>query len=248
MGYAWETHDQAEVSATVEQVWQAIATGPGIDAWYMGTSSVEPGVGGEVRTTIGGIVMESTVTVWDMPQRFAHRTREADDGRFIALEFLIEGREKNCAVVRFVARGFLPGDDWEGEYHAMTMGWQMFFATLIAYLIHFADRSAVSITVAGPRVSDWPSARAVLGGALGLVGTPTVGDRARFTLEGVGPIDAIVDFVNQQVLGLRSDDALYRFVHGIRGVMVLEHHLFTNDIGQEQASRAWQTWLNRLYV
>ena len=37
------------VHATPEEVWQAIATGPGIDSWFMGRNEVEPGEGGRPR-------------------------------------------------------------------------------------------------------------------------------------------------------------------------------------------------------
>ena len=37
------THD-IDLQATPEQVWAAIATGPGIDSWFMGRNEVEAGV------------------------------------------------------------------------------------------------------------------------------------------------------------------------------------------------------------
>ena len=57
MGREWEQHDDVEVDATPQQVWEAIATGPGYDSWYMGRTEVEPGEGGAVRTDLGGYVM-----------------------------------------------------------------------------------------------------------------------------------------------------------------------------------------------
>ena len=34
---------EVEVPGTPEQVWDAIATGPGIDSWFMGTTEVDAG-------------------------------------------------------------------------------------------------------------------------------------------------------------------------------------------------------------
>ena len=35
-----------EVDATPEQVWEAIATGPGLGSWFLGESEIEPRQGG----------------------------------------------------------------------------------------------------------------------------------------------------------------------------------------------------------
>ena len=54
MGREFELTDFAEVDATPEQLWEAIATGPGIDSWFMGRNQVDPGEGGRTRLTMGG--------------------------------------------------------------------------------------------------------------------------------------------------------------------------------------------------
>jgi uncharacterized protein YndB with AHSA1/START domain len=248
VGHEFEERSEVELDATPEQVWAAIASGPGIDSWFMGRNQVEPGQGGTVRTAFGGYTPESTVTAWDPPRRFAHRSGEAEDGRFIASEFLIEGRDNGSTVLRTVTSGFLPGDDWEAEYDAMTRGWELFLGTLMAYLTHFPGRTATPVTAFGPPVSDWVLAGAALRGELGLTGTVTEGDQARFTADGLAPAKGVVYFVNRDTLGVRTGDALYRFLRGFRGPMVVSHHLFAEDVDQEQAEQAWQSWLTRLFA
>src|SRR6266487_2776427 len=180
----------ADLAATPEQVWEAIATGPGIDSWFLGRNQVEPGEGGTVRTAFGDYAPESTVTAWEPPRRFAYRSGRAEDGRFIAYEFLVEGRGGGSTVLRMVTSGFVPGDDWEDEFEAMTKGGEMFFRTLVEYLTRFPGRTATPITVFGPPASaDWEHARAVLSDALGLTGTWAEGDRVRFTPDGLEPVD-----------------------------------------------------------
>ncbi|WP_213450635.1 SRPBCC family protein [Rhizomonospora bruguierae] len=246
MGHAWEQHDEVEVDATPEQVWQAIATGPGYDSWFMGRTEVESGEGGAVRTDMGGYVMESTITAWDPPRRFAYRENEGPDGRFVAFEFLVEGRERGSTVLRMVSNGFLPGDDWEAEYDAMRKGGAMYFATLVAYLTHFAGRTATPVTAAGPTVPDLGAVFGRLPAALGLAAAPATGDRVRVAGGGVPPIDGVVDFVSPDAIGVRTPDALYRFIRGFFGQVVVTHHLFVEGVDRAETERAWRAWLAHL--
>jgi uncharacterized protein YndB with AHSA1/START domain len=243
MGHPWEQRDEAVVPAPVEEVWAAIATGPGIDSWFMGRTEVDPGPAGSVTTDVGGVAMSGTVTAWDPPHRFGYRS-DGPDGRFVAFEYLIEARDQSSTVLRLVSTGFLPDDDWEAEFEAMTAGGEMYFRTLVAYLGHFAGRFATPVTVTGPPVADWSAAWAALRAGLGLGAHPAVGDPARLTpAAGVPTVDGCVDFVNSQALGVRTADGLYRFVQGYTGGFVLGHHLFADDTDDTQAGRVWTTWL-----
>jgi uncharacterized protein YndB with AHSA1/START domain len=248
LGREFEQRKEVEVEATPQQVWEAVATGPGLDSWFMGRSEVEPGEGGAVRTDLGGFVLESKVTAWEPPRRFAHRGIEAENGRFIAYEFLIEGRDAGSTVLRLVASGFLPGDDWEAEYEAMTRGGDLYFHTLVQYVSYFPARTGTAVSASGPAVADWGHAWALLGGALGLTGTATPGDRVRFTPDGLPPVEGVFDFVNPAAVGIRTNDALYRFVRGFQGGMVIGHHVFSAGVDREQAERAWRAWLSRLFA
>jgi len=190
MGRAFEHPQQARVEATPEEVWAAISTGPGIDSWFMGRNEV---AGGVVRTAFGGFDLPaSTVTAAEPGRRFAHTSETAADGRFVAYEFLIEGRDRAGTTVRMVTSGFLPGDDWEGEYEAMADGLAMFFATLVEYLTHFAGRTATPLTEFGPPVRDWPRAWETLYAALehpedSVRLAPGSEDRVGLTLASVAP-------------------------------------------------------------
>ncbi|MGW0809087.1 SRPBCC family protein [Nonomuraea sp. NPDC002799] len=244
MGHHWEQRDEATVGASVEEVWEAIATGPGLDSWFMGRNEVDPGPDGAVRTSMGSFTMDSAVTGWEPPHRFAHRGTDGPDGRFIAYEYIIEGRDQGSTVVRLVSNGFLPGDDWETEFEAMSLGGAMYFATLVAYLDHFAGRAGHSINVSGPPVTDWPATWSGLHRALGLTDSPRVGDPARITVPGLPAIEGVVDFVNAQALGIRAPDALYRFIQGYFGSIVLGHHFFRQD--DTDTAQAWRAWLDGL--
>src|SRR4026207_1066515 len=62
---------EVEVPGTPEQVWQAIATGPGVSSWFVPTEGEER-VGGTVTAHFGpGMDSVATVTAWEPPRRFA---------------------------------------------------------------------------------------------------------------------------------------------------------------------------------
>ena len=68
-----------EVPGTPEEVWQAIATGPGISSWFVPTEIEEKG--GKpvaVKYKFGpGVEPQGVVTTWDPPRLFA---QQADGG------------------------------------------------------------------------------------------------------------------------------------------------------------------------
>ncbi|PRX50153.1 uncharacterized protein YndB with AHSA1/START domain [Prauserella shujinwangii] len=244
MGHEFEIRTEAELPASPDQVWQAIATGPGIDSWFMGRTEVEPGEGGAVRTVFGGYAPEQPVTAWEPERRLAYGSVPAPDGRFAAYEFLIEGRAGGSTVLRMVTSGFLPGDDWADEYEAMTRGTALFFHTLVACLTHFPGRTAVPVTVFGPPVTNWARTWAAVRQGLGLEDSVTEGDRVRFSPDGGAPVKGVVYFANEDTLGVRTTDALYRFLKGFRGPLIAAHHYFST-VDTQEAERAWLAWLER---
>jgi uncharacterized protein YndB with AHSA1/START domain len=233
MGHEFESIEEVAVDATPEQVWAAIATGPGIDSWFMGRNEVDPGQ--TVRMAFGGYTPTHTVSVWEPGKRLAYAPESAPDGRFVAYEFLIEGRDRSSTVLRVATSGFLPGDDWADEYDAMTKGNALFFRTLVVYLTHFAGSTATPVTAFGPPVRDWPETRARLVAAIGLSdGT------VRFTPPGLPPVEGVVYFENDDAIGIRADGALYRFMRGFRGPIMACHHIFSGSTADEP----WISWLN----
>jgi uncharacterized protein YndB with AHSA1/START domain len=245
MGHPFEQRNEAEVPASPEEAWDAIATGPGIDSWFMGRNDVQPGLGGTVRTVFGEYAPELQVTTWDPARRFAYRSDEAPDGRFIAYEFLVEGRAGGSTVLRTVTSGFIPGDDWADEFQAMTLGGELYFRTLVECLTHFAGRFATPVTAFGPAGPDWTEELRLLCGGLGLTEPAGRGDRARFAADGIGSVDGVVYFVNAHTIGVRAQDALYRFLRGFGKPAIAAHHLFTEDTDPVQAQQAWESWLRR---
>lgn len=242
MSRAFEQRREAEVPATPEQVWQAIASGPGITSWFMGHSEVEDGV---VRTVFGEYAPQHAVSVSERPRRFGYGTEPANDGRFIAYEFLLEGRAGGSTVLRAVTSGFLPGDDWADEYEAMALGADLYFATLIEYLSNFTGRFATPVTAFGGSGLGWDAARQDILARFGLADPVAAGDRAQADVAGVGQVTGTVYFANAFTLGIRTQDALLRFIRGFGKAHIAAHLVFTDGIDLDATTSAWQHWLTR---
>jgi uncharacterized protein YndB with AHSA1/START domain len=245
MGEQFEHRRETEVGASPDEVWEAIATGPGIDSWFMGANEVDPGPDGTVRMVFGPYTPVHAITAWEPGHRLVYGSGPEEDGRSIAYEFLVEGREQGTTVLRMVVSGFLPGDGWEDEYEAMAQGGELFWGTLVAYLTHFSGRIATPVTVFGPMVDDWDSAWDAVHRELGLSAPVEVGDPVRLTLDGLPTVAGQVYATNSQTLGIRSEDAMYRLLQGFRGPMMACHHLFA-DVDLPRTERAWQGWLDRV--
>jgi uncharacterized protein YndB with AHSA1/START domain len=237
------------LDASPEQVWQAIATGPGLATWLW-SQEVEPGEGGRVRISVGDHTEESAVTRWDPPRRFSYQGGEGADGSVHAFEYLIEARGGGSTVLRFVHSGFL-GDDWAAEFEGQTgMGWDMYFHTLAQYFTYFPGRAATYVSADGPQASAQADAWPVLLGGLGLTGRPEEDDMVRLTPDGLAPIEGTVDYVLPAFLGVRTTDGLYRF-HGraAQGLPVaVGHHIYSGGVDQKQTESSWRSWLSQIFA
>jgi uncharacterized protein YndB with AHSA1/START domain len=129
-----------EVPGTPEEVWEAIATGPGISAW-MHPTEVEEREGGRFTFDMGSGPRHGTVTGWDPPRRFAERTQweaSADaPAATIATEWTVEARAGGTCVVRMVMSGFASGADWDDEVDGVTEGMRLALDNLRRHLTHF---------------------------------------------------------------------------------------------------------------
>jgi uncharacterized protein YndB with AHSA1/START domain len=246
MPHEFELRKELTLQATPEQVWEAIATGQGIDGWFMGRNQVEPGEGGRTSMTIGPHTEEGTITAWDPPRRFAYQGGTPGSPGFMAYEWLVEGRDDGTCVLRLVQSGIM-GDDWEAEYDALARGWDMYLHQLGQYLEFFRGRTAIPVMAMLPGASDvdqvWPR----MFDGLGLGGPPTEGDKVRLTPEGLDPVEGVVDFVSPEAFGVRTEDGLYRFIRGFEGTVAVGHHLFAGDADAREAEQAWQAWLGGVF-
>ncbi|GAA5084902.1 uncharacterized protein YndB with AHSA1/START domain [Thermocatellispora tengchongensis] len=244
MAHEFDLSFETTVTATPEQVWDAIATGPGVDSWFMGRSQFEPREGGVTRQEFMGETSEATITAWEPGRRLAYQSEKNPDGTFMAFEYLIEGRGGGSTVIRLVHSGAL-GDDWEAEYHALREGDAMYLRKLAAYVTHFSGRSSqYNIFLVGPQVHDQPRAWGAFGAAFGLTGPVSEGDRARLSIPGLPETEGVVEFaLNDKFLGVRTADALLVCFLGFQDTVIVQQHNFSAQPEEKEAEQAWQSWL-----
>jgi hypothetical protein len=174
------------------------------------------------------------------------------DGTTHGYDYRIEPAGDGGCLLTFVHHGAL-GDGWAGGYDYETVtaaGWDMYLATLQAYLTHFSGRTARYIAAEAPAESARPEAWPRLARALGLADPVLSGAPVRIELTGAGPMEGVVDYVSRNFLGVRTAGALIRF-HGraVVGMSVaVGHHAFAGDVPVDETAAGWRAWLARSFA
>ncbi|MFF1867689.1 SRPBCC domain-containing protein [Kitasatospora herbaricolor] len=245
MAREFEVRREQDLPAAPQQVWDAVATGAGNLGWLY-PMEVEPRVGG--KATRG----DSTVVAWEPPQHFAVRATQ-DGGFSNTLTYRIEPADGGTSRLRMGIHWVHTGvvDDawgWDAKSDAAEKHVDFYQHGLAEYLRHFAGRPAVYVRAQRPEPTADPADFAALRRRLGLPEGAAVGDRLPLHVPGrdSGPEEVVVDWLSTDFLGLRGPDALYRFFNGSTwNVPIwLGHHLFAEDADEQQATKAWNAWLN----
>jgi uncharacterized protein YndB with AHSA1/START domain len=185
---------EIELSGTPEQVWQAIATGPGFSAWFTPTE-IEEREGGAVAFHLGeGMTSRGNVTAWQPPKLLAFEERDwSGEAPPLATEITVEAQAGGTCKVRMVHSLFTDKDDWDNELASMENGWPPFFVVLRIYLRSFAGQRAASAGIKGGFAGTQDAAWDAVQQALGLTGA-NVGD-TRDTSANGGPraVGEIID-------------------------------------------------------
>jgi uncharacterized protein YndB with AHSA1/START domain len=214
---------EVEVPGTPEEVWQAIATGPGISSWFA-PAEFEERDGRPAALTMSlapGMATRSVVTAWDAPRQF---TSEAD-GWFpgsppVATEWSVEARAGGVCVVRVVQSLFASTDDWDDQLIGTEAGFPGALRILRLYLTHFRGQRSAFMQFMAPVVGTPADAWATLSAALGFNGAG-VGEGWAVPA-GVPALGGVVEHVDQSPPG-----ALLRLDEPGPGTAVL----FTMDFG-----------------
>jgi len=246
---------EVEVPGTPEEVWTAIATGPGISSWFV-PSQVEERVGGAVVSDFGfgpGMEARATVSIWDPPRRMVAESLGEDPT--VATEWSVEARAGGTCVVRVVHTWTADNDKWDDQYEGHAQGWRGFFRILRLYLQHFAGQRGLSLqhlpTAPEPKEQAWGS----YVGALGLAGA-TVGQRVS-SAPGAPRLAGVVEEAGEpgypEVMLLRLDQPApgiaHMFALAMGGQVFLTTRLYLFGERAEAAiaeqKPQWAAWLAR---
>ncbi len=161
---------EIEVPGTPEEVWRAIATGPGISSWFVPTRSEERAGGEQVCTFGPGMDSSSTITSWNPPKSFVAEGDMGGPGSpKVATEWSVEARAGGMCVVRVVHSLFASTDKWDNQLDGLEQGWPTYFRILRMYLERFKGLPCAAMHFVAfssePEAKAWEKA----GGELGLL-------------------------------------------------------------------------------
>ena len=183
------------VPGTPEQVWEAVATGPGYTAWFT-PAAVEERVGGAIRFDMGENGQSAgEVTVWQPPSRFGYVERDWLKGAPpVATEVTVTARSGDRCLVRMVHSLVATTDDWDEQMEGFEAGWPGFVEVLRLYLSHWAGRkAAVALAMTSVKASHLDAWKQLTEG-LGLAGANVGEERV---LQAPAKLSAIVERVEQ---------------------------------------------------
>lgn len=249
---------EVEVPGTPEEVWQAIASGPGISSWFVPTE-LDGRVGGVTTSHFapdGSMDSLSTITEWEPPHRFVAESQEemGPDDPTVATEWSVEARGGGPCVVRVVHSWFSSSDAWDEQFVGHTYGWLSFFRVLRLYLEHFRGQRGASFQVMGVAPEPKEAAWAALLAGLGLTGAQ-VGESVT-TAAGAPPLTGTVEWAGQpawpEELLLRLEEPSSGIAHIVPHPMWGQVYLtlrfyFLGDGAEDgvvHAEPQWREWLN----
>lgn len=249
---------EVTVPGTPEEIWETIATGPGIEAWFV-PADVEPRLGGRAVTHHGSYGDSvGIITAYDPPSRIAFD--EADwQGPDTPVptwntEFLVEAVSGDSCVVR-LSSGFLAGgDEWHDDVDQTLEGWTGALRILHLYLTHFAGQSVATLLVqqevgngTNPDGGQWD--------LVGLAGLrPAAVGREVATAAPVPPLAGVVEYVDDEQVFVRTHAPAL----GIAGLVTMHYEGVTSLVVQwylygdggaavrDEQQPAWSAWARGL--
>jgi len=247
---------EVEVPGTPEEVWQAIATGPGVSSWFVPT---EMHADGTIVSHFGpGMDSVATRTAWDPPQRFAAESGLGPGAPKMATEWTVEARSGSTCVVRVVHSLFASTDDWDNQLESVESGWPTFFAVLRLYLQHFQGSLCTGIHLLNMTTLQALEAWNLLAEPFGLA-EATEGRRLSAPASGVPALAGVVEKVGEAEGGrqiiLRLDEPtagvaiLQAIACGGASMACVSLYLYGDDAPAVVAKEEprWQAWIEERF-
>ena len=249
---------EVEVPGTPEEVWQAIATGPGISCWFVPTElEVRDGKPVAMKFNFGpGMEPRSAVTAWDPPRMFATEADGLIPGSPpIANEWRVEARGGGICILRIVQSLFASTDDWDNQLESAKSGLASFLGILRIYLTHFRGQRSAMMKWMAPAAGTEAEAWETLTAAVGLKGM-SVGQRGTAPA-GVPAFSGVVEYVTRNPFDalIRLDKpgpgvaALGAVNFGGPSLVALNFYLYGDQaagtVAREQP--LWEAWFQKRF-
>jgi len=247
---------EVEVPGTPEEVWQAIASGPGISSWFVPAEFEEAdGKPVSVKMVFGpGMEVSSPVTTWNPPRLWGSQSEGWVPGSPpIANEWSVEAQVGGTCIVRIVHSLFASTDDWDGQLEGTEAGWPGFFRTLRLVLTHFRGQSSAVMQRMAPVAGSEADAWGALTAALGVKGV-SVGQHWT-AAEGVPALSGVMEYLSESPYDalLRVDQpapgicGLGAYACGGPSMAALNLYLFGDRAAAtvSRESPLWQAWFEQ---
>ncbi|GAA2868853.1 SRPBCC domain-containing protein [Paenarthrobacter ilicis] len=217
-----------ELPATPERVWQAVTEDT--PAWMFPTDQ-----------------WPALKTVEEYPEHLVSRM-DGPDGWFNQLEHVVEPVDGGRAKLHYVHSGIF-ADNWDAQYDGASKHTEFYLHTLGQYLQHFDGKPVVFTDIQAPAASQAPDGFVRFKQALGVDGL-AAGSAFDVEVDGVGPLRGEVDFSNENFLGLRTADTLYRFFgrNAFGAPVGMTVHDFSGAGDSEPTAKQWGSFFDKVYA
>lgn len=242
---------EAAIPGTPEQIWQAIATGPGVTLWFT-RMEIEERLGGKVVADPNQAV-PSIVTAWEPPHRFAYAYPEAAGPH--AWEFTVEAQDGGSCKLRLVDSFYVTDGDWSDEIPTGPDGWKWGFELLALNQTHFPGQMGASVQVMWPVAGSFGESWIAMREALGLP-TLNVGDEVTTNGSGTPTLSGTVVASDSRVSIIKTvqpTTGLAWLATGggseAQSHAMIHMNLFGPDADAiaDREQPIWQAWLMRTF-
>jgi uncharacterized protein YndB with AHSA1/START domain len=246
---------EIEVAGTPDEVWEAIATGPGISSW-MHPTEMDADAGSFSFDMGSGVKQEGRIAACEPPRRLvqeAHWAPPGSERATLASEWIVEARSGDMCVVRLVVSGFGSGGSWDDELEGFEESMTQSLRNLRLYLRDFRGRHASFVSTFGQASGSLGQAFEAFTGALGLA---AVSEGANLVAADHGAL-ALSGEIEELHLGAWRRDALLRIadpapgfatvsVYGQARWTSIQAYLFGEDSAEIAAREQprWEAWMH----
>jgi uncharacterized protein YndB with AHSA1/START domain len=245
---------EVEVPGTPEEVWQAIATGPGVSSWFVPTEKREDGT---VVSHFGpGMDVTAKETAYEPLRRFAAES-EIAPGTTMATEWTVETKAGGTCIVRVVHSLFASTDDWDKHLESIEKGWPDYFEILKLYLKHFRGQSCFGFQLLGMAAESseaaWEKVATTLGLTAAIAGQTSKSANSQLQFEGVVERCGTTGHPSQALVRVHSPAPglvhLFAMPMGKQGFVSVRFYLYgsTAEKTVSMQEPVWRAWIENLF-